>query len=137
MFVQDDIIPMPHTIKRGGVIAVSASGKSGSVLRLLKDVESKNPAIQIVGIADKHADEFCNLCDVFIGIEASEIENPLEALADTNEYVCSMLLDAMVVAAGKRAGFDNTTWRLGHENLGATGPYDLDDAIPGRTDSLG
>jgi D-arabinose 5-phosphate isomerase GutQ len=127
VYVQDDMIPMPHTIKQGGVIAVSASGRSASVLQVLRDVKSRNPAIKIVGIADKSAKEFRELCHLFIGIESSDLDNPLEALADSNEYVCSMLLDAIVVAAGNRSGFDDTTWRLGHENLGATGPYDIGD----------
>lgn len=125
VYVQDDMIPMPHTIKQGGVIAVSASGRSASVLHVLRQVRAMNPGILIVGIADKTAKEFRGLCDLFIGIESSDLDNPLQALADSNEYVCSMLLDAMVVAAGNRSGFDDTTWRLGHENLGATGPYDL------------
>lgn len=127
VYVQDDIVPMPHTIRRGGIIAVSASGLSRSVLGVLQEVKDKdrNQAIRIVGIADKAARQFRSLCHLFIGIESSDLDNPLEALADSNEYVCSMLLDAIVVAAGHRAGFDDTTWRLGHENVGSTGPYDL------------
>jgi hypothetical protein len=31
-------------------------------------------------------------------------------------------MTALIVSAGLKAGFDDTRWRLGHENLGATGP---------------
>lgn len=127
VFVQDDIIPMPHSIKGGGIIAVSASGKTPSVLDAMRYVNQNcGNNIQIVGISDKNASEFKSLCNVFIGIdEEIGIINPLHALADTGEHVISGLLDAIVVAAGKSAGFDDTTWRLGHEDLGSTGPYNV------------
>jgi D-arabinose 5-phosphate isomerase GutQ len=126
VYIQDDILPMPHSIKGGSIIAVSASGKTKSVLDVLKIVREKGRNIDIVGIADKNAEEFKNYCHIFIGIDQqTELPNPLRALADTGEYVISELLDAMGVAAGKLAGFDDTTWRLGHEDLGATGPYDF------------
>jgi D-arabinose 5-phosphate isomerase GutQ len=127
VYIQDDIIPMPHSIKGGGIIAVSASGETPSVLNVLESVKKKSRQdIMIVGIAKKGARPFRDYCDIFIGIDKdTEHSNPLQALADTGEYVISELLDAMVVAAGKLAGFDDTTWRLGHEDIGATGPYDV------------
>lgn len=125
IYIQDDIIPMPHSIKGGGIIAVSASGKTPSVINVLKSVREMGENIKIVGIAKKGAKEFQSCCDIFIGIEQeTELPNPLQALADTGEYVISELLDAMVVAAGKLAGFDDTKWQIGHEDIGATGPYD-------------
>ena len=126
VYIQDDIIPMPHSIKGGGMIAVSASGKTQSVISMLKSVREKGRNIKIVGIADRNAKVFKENCDIFIGIdEDRERANPLQALADTGEYVISELLDAMVVAAGKLAGFDDTKWRIGHEDKGATGPYGI------------
>lgn len=126
VYIQDDIIPMPHSIKGGGIIAVSGSGKTQSVLDVLKSVREKSGNIKIIGIANKDAEEFQSYCDIFIGIEEDiGLPNPLRALADTGEYVISELFDAMVVAAGKLAGFDDTTWRLGHEDIGATGPYGM------------
>lgn len=124
-YIIDDLIPMPHSSKQGGIIAVSASGTTGTVKDALKGVRNDETGITIIGIADHRAIEFKQLCDIFIGIRLTEQPNPLRALADTEEYVISMLLDAMVVAAGKMAGFDDNTWRLGHENIGPTGPYDL------------
>lgn len=132
VYIQDDIIPMPHDIQSGGIVAVSASGRTATVLDILRDRKRREtlsrldePSITVVGIADHRATEFADLCDHFIGLHVDPRPNPLQALADTEEYVISMLLDAMVVAAGKRAGFDDTKWRLGHENIGATGPYDV------------
>ena len=52
--------------------------------------------------------------------------NPLRALADVGEYVISEVLDALVVAAGRLGGFDDRMWRLGHENVGQTGPWDVE-----------
>jgi D-arabinose 5-phosphate isomerase GutQ len=126
VYIQNDIIPMPHSIKGGGIIAVSASGETPSVLNVLKSVNKKGRQdIKIVGIASKDAKEFQSYCHIFIGIDQdTDLPNPLQALADTGEYVISELLDAMVVAAGKLAGFDETTWRLGHEDIAETGPYD-------------
>jgi D-arabinose 5-phosphate isomerase GutQ len=123
VYIIDDIVPMPHSIKGGGIIAVSASGRTESVLGVLRSLRNRQARVKIVGIAKHTADEFASLCDVFIGIRQVELHNPLQALADTEEYVISMLLDAIVVAAGKLAGFDDTKWRLGHEDIGPTGPY--------------
>jgi D-arabinose 5-phosphate isomerase GutQ len=127
VYVQDDIIPMPHTINGGGIIAASASGTTETVLSNLKSARQKTRDIKIVGVASSRAVEFKSYCDIFIGIqpEPAGTSNPLKALADTKEYVLSELLDAMVVAAGKLGGFDDTRWRLGHEDLGPTGPYDF------------
>lgn len=126
VFVQDDIVPMPHSIKGGGVIAASASGRTETVLSVLRTVYPIK-SVQIVGLADASATDFRNHCHVFIGIQPAPvgINNPLRALADSEEYVISEILDAMVVAAGKLAGFDDSFWRLGHEDLGGTGPYNL------------
>lgn len=124
VFVIDDIVPMPHTIRGGGIIAVSASGQTESVLSVLRSLKTKHARVTILGLAKHTAQEFADLCDVFIGIRQADVRNPLQALADTEEYVISMLLDAMVVAAGRSAGFDDTRWGLGHEDIGPTGPYD-------------
>ena len=124
-YIIDDLIPMPHSSKQGGIIAVSASGTTLTVIDALRKVRNDETGIEVIGIADHKAKEFEDLCDIFIGIRLTELPNPLKALADTQEYVISMILDAMVVAAGKMAGFDDTTWRLGHENIGPSGPYDL------------
>lgn len=126
VYVKDDIMPMPHTIKGGGIIAASASGKTQSVLSDLRSTRNETKDVAIVGIAAADAAEFRKYCDIFIGIqpEPQGALNPLKALADSEEYVISELLDAMVVAAGKLGGFVDTTWRIGHENIGPTGPYD-------------
>jgi D-arabinose 5-phosphate isomerase GutQ len=124
-YVQNGMIPMPNTIRGGAILAASASGKTPTVLELLKTARLRNPKIRIVGIADARAREFRDLCHVFVGIEGHNdaMPNPLRALADTGEYVISELLDAMVVAAAKRAGKTDEAFREGHEDLGATGPY--------------
>ena len=127
VYVQDDIIPMPHTIRGGGLIAVSASGRTESVLSILHSTKRYSRDVQVLGIAASSAREFESLCDVFIGIEppSKTIHNPLRALADTEEYVISEMLDGLVVSAGQLAGFDDAHWRLGHEDIGATGPYNF------------
>ena len=125
LYIVDDLVPMPHTYRAGGVIAVSASGKTPTVLEALRKARAASSGIVVVGIAMHDAKQFRELCDVFIGIRPSDKPNPLRALADLEEYVISRLLDAIVVAAGKAAGYDETAWRLGHENLGPTGPYDV------------
>lgn len=125
IYIQDDIVPMPHTIKGGGILAASASGRTESVLNVLRAAKQE-PSIEVIGIAAADATEFRSHCDIFIGLalEPPDAMNPLRALADSEEYVISLLLDAMVVAAGKKGGFVDTLWRIGHENLGPTGPYD-------------
>jgi D-arabinose 5-phosphate isomerase GutQ len=126
VYVQDDFVPMPHTIRGGGIIAASASGTTRSVLEVMESARKEGRDVLIVGIAAEGAAEFRKHCDIFIGIaeEPLDIRNPLRALADSEEYVISLVLDAIVVAAGRKGGFVDTLWRLGHENLGATGPYD-------------
>jgi hypothetical protein len=122
-------MPMPHTICGGAVLAASASGRTLSLLDDLRAIRALAPHITIVGIASADADQFKGLCDHYVGIvEDSRIQNPLRALADIKEYILSEVLDALVVAAGRLGGFDDRRWRLGHENIGATGPYDAQGA---------
>jgi D-arabinose 5-phosphate isomerase GutQ len=127
VYIQDSLVPMPHSLVGGGILAASASGQTPSVLEALRAAKENNKEIQCVGIAKHDARVFSSLCDVFIGIQpARRHRNPLSALADTEEYIISELLDALVVAAGHRLGFTDPRWRLGHEDLGpATGPYDF------------
>jgi len=124
--VEGSVIPMPHSITAGGIIAVSASGKTVSVIDVMKKVKKERPSIKILGIAAHNALEFKDNCHIFIGIKVdSKTENPLKALADIEEIVILEVLDALIVGAGKLAGFDDAKWRLGHEDIGPTGPYDV------------
>ncbi|WP_194838735.1 hypothetical protein [Nocardia sp. XZ_19_369] len=125
VYVAHDVVPLPNTIKGGNILAASASGRSASVLNIMRTARARNPVIRILGIADNDATAFAELCDIFIGIhqQDSPHSNPLQALADTGEYVISELLDAMVVAAAKRVGLTDRNFREGHEDLGDTGPY--------------
>ncbi len=127
VYIHNDILPMPHTVKGGGMIVASASGKTQSVLSIMRETREATRDVKIIGIASVDALEFKSYCNLFIGIqhEPEKITNPLRALADNEEYVISELLDAMVVAAGKLGGFDDAFWRLGHEDIGATGPYNF------------
>lgn len=130
VYVLHDMTPLPNTAKGGAILAASASGRTDSVLQVMRIARRRNPAIRILGIAAEDATEFEDLCDVFIGISEAPNphQNPLKALADTNEYVISELLDAMVVAAAKRAGLTERQLREGHEDLGDTGPYLPEDS---------
>jgi len=119
------MVPMPNSDRGGGVIACSASGHTRAVLDAMRLARDNNPEIKIVGLAAHDADSFHEMCDVFIGIHVpkGEYPNPLSALADTEEYVISEILDGLVVFAGKLNGFDDEVWRRGHEDIGPTGPY--------------
>jgi D-arabinose 5-phosphate isomerase GutQ len=123
VFLQDSMIPMPHSVRGGGIIAASASGSTAAVLDVMRSARTQAPNIEIVGIAAHSAEQFASLCHLFIGIRIPSRPH-LSALADLEEYVISEVLDALVVAAGQQCGYDERAWRLGHENLGATGPYD-------------
>ena len=120
----NDLVPLPHTSFDGGIIALSASGKTPEVRQAIESAKRENPAIVVLGFASYRALPFKALCDIFVGIHVlkAEYKNPVSALADTEEYVMSELLDGLVVLAGRRLGFDDNTWL--HENLGARGPYD-------------
>lgn len=121
------MVPLPNSRERGGIIAGSASGKTEAVLQAMEVAKRLNPNIVTLGIAARNAKKFESLCDVFIGIEArpSSYPNPLSALADLEEYVISEILDGLVVLAGKTLGFDDDSWRNGHEDIGPTGPYSV------------
>ncbi len=125
VYVINDVVPLPNSNKDGGIIASSASGQTKAVLEMMEDAKKKNPRIMILGIADAGADTFASLCDIFVGVEddSGPYDNPLHALADTGEYVISELLDAMIVAAGKRLGLTDEDFRANHEDIGPTGPY--------------
>lgn len=125
VYVINDVVPLPNSNKDGGIIASSASGQTKAVLEMMEAAKAKNPRIVVLGVADASADTFAGLCDIFIGIEddSGPYDNPLHALADTGEYVISELLDAMIVAAGKRLGLTDEDFRSNHEDIGPTGPY--------------
>ena len=129
VFVQDTMIPMPHSVRGGGIIAASASGFTPSVLEAMKSARLLAPNIEIIGIADRTAADFARLCHIFIGIQAPARPR-LSALADISELIISEVLDALVVAAGQECGYDDRAWRLGHENIGASGPYDARTLAP-------
>jgi D-arabinose 5-phosphate isomerase GutQ len=120
-----DLVPLPNTVKGGAIIASSASGQTPAVLDIMRTTRGRKPDIAILGIASSRATPFAELCDVFVGIveDDNPYRSPLHALADTGEYVISELLDAMVVAAGKRLGLTDEDFRSGHEDLGPTGQY--------------
>jgi D-arabinose 5-phosphate isomerase GutQ len=125
VYLQDAIVPMPHSLHGGGIIAASASGRTPSVLTALAQAKQKNSEIRIVGVAAHDATTFRDACDIFIGLDSKVARHELSALADIEEYAISELLDSIVVAAGRLLGYTDATWRLGHEDLGpATGPYD-------------
>jgi D-arabinose 5-phosphate isomerase GutQ len=130
IFINDGNIPLPHSIHGGGIIAVSASGKTEIIHKILKHAYNSGKSnMVIVGIAAEDADkEFKDYCHYFIGIkkDAMNNNNSLTALADIEEQIICQLLDAMVVAAGKKELYDDTQWRLGHEDVGATGPYGVE-----------
>jgi D-arabinose 5-phosphate isomerase GutQ len=125
VYVINDVVPLPNSNKDGGIIASSASGQTKAVLEMMEDAKTKNPQIVILGVADANANAFESLCDIFVGVEddSGPYDNPLHALADTGEYVISELLDAMIVAAGKRLGLTDEDFRGNHEDIGPTGPY--------------
>jgi D-arabinose 5-phosphate isomerase GutQ len=119
------IVPMPSSRHGGGVIACSASGKTVPVLQAMATAKKLNPEMQILGLAHYKAENFAELCDIFIGLHLpnDEFANPLSALADTEEYMISEILNGIVVMAGQHMGFDDAAWRRGHEDIGPTGPY--------------
>lgn len=119
------MVPMPNSLLGGGIIAASASGKTRAVLDAMRIAKINNPMIETIGIADRGADEFAALCDVFIGIHEPvvQVPDPLSALADQEELLIAEILDAVVVLAGESIGFDDESWRRGHEDIGPTGPY--------------
>ena len=119
------VVPMPNSQQGGGIIASSASGKTKVVLEAMAIARQNNPEIKILGLADKDATDFADLCDIFIGIHKPSlpVPDPLTALADREELIICELLDAMVVLAGEMVGFNDDAWRRGHEDIGPTGPY--------------
>jgi D-arabinose 5-phosphate isomerase GutQ len=125
VYIQHDRVPLPNSSRGGAILAASASGRTQAILDLLRRAKKLNPEIRIVGIADKSAPEFAQLCDIFVGIDLAynPLLNPLHALADTGEYIISELLDAMVVAAARQAGLTEDDIRRGHEDLVDTGPH--------------
>ena len=123
--VMGGVIPMPNSQRGGGIIASSASGKTVAVLEAMRIAKKHNRTITVLGLAKTGAQEFSDICDVFIGIQSPllQIENPLTALADQEELIITELLDAMIVMAGQDIGFDDESWKRGHEDIGPTGPY--------------
>lgn len=126
VYLQDSDTPMPHSLHGGGILAASASGKTASVLQALTSARAKNREVMVLGVASVNAGQFAAACNVFLPLPEipAALVPALTALADLQEQAIGNLLDLLVVAAGRNLGFTDATWRLGHEDLGATGPYD-------------
>lgn len=132
VFIQGDRSPPPNSRLGGGLIAVSASGKTPTVLGDMRHAVNVNHELEtlgqeritVVGISSREARDFQSLCtpSCFVGIDPEKYASTIElrALGDIEEYAISELLDALVVAAGKSI-FVN--FRLGHEDFGPTGPW--------------
>lgn len=125
------MVPMPNSVYGGGIIAASASGQTRHVIEAMKIAKEHNPNIKILGIAKNtsKAEEFIDLCDCFIGLRTRSMpyKNPLFALADEEEMTIAELIDGLVVQAGREVGLTEKEWRLGHEDIGPTGPYSIRD----------
>lgn len=125
------MVPMPNSCQGGGIIAASASGQTRHVIDAMRIAKKNNPEIPIIGIAKywEKAQEFMDLCDCFIGIHSKElkVENPLFALADEEEMVIAEILDGLVVLSGQELGYKEENWKMGHEDIGPTGPYSVKD----------
>lgn len=132
-----DKVPVPNSRLGGGIIAVSASGRTPSVLKIMsfakkisRELKPQGIDIKIVGISDPDApavDKFLpfrELCSpgCFLPMRIRPPRPLLSALADLEELAIAELLDAMVVAAGLQIGVN---FRAGHEDLvgDATGPH--------------
>jgi D-arabinose 5-phosphate isomerase GutQ len=125
-----DDTPLPNTVRGGFLIAGSASGKTKEVLDVMRTTRRLNTSIRILGFADCNAQDFRELCHVFVGIHTkTEFPNPISALADLGEHAISQLFDRMVVVAAHRLGLNDEDMRLGHEDLN-TGPYSPTQRIP-------
>lgn len=131
VWIFGDRSPLPNSKLGGGIISISASGKTQAVLEIMKTAQRRNRErgvrghsdIVVVGMSDAKADEFRSLCTngYFIGINPEDHEKHvvLRALADLKEYAISELFDALVVAAGYEIGVN---FRTGHEDW-LTGPW--------------
>ncbi len=129
-----DRSPLPNSKWGGGIIAVSASGKTRAVLEIMALAREVNKErrllnqneITVIGISKSTAKKFRSLCSpgYFLGIRPDRFVKGVElrALGDIEEYAISELLDALIVAAGLEIG---ANFRTGHEDLvgGATGPW--------------
>jgi len=132
--ILNDRSPLPNSKLGGGVIAVSASGKTGIVLDIMKHAQNVNrertllgqSPILVIGFSSAAASEFASLCTpgYFLGFRSAPHSEDvvLRALGDLEEYAASELFDALVVAAGLEQGVNFLT---GHEDLvgSATGPW--------------
>ena len=105
-------------------IAGSASGETKLVLDAMKLSKLNNPASTVLGFAHHNAKAFREHCDIFVGIYAPKMEypSPLSALADIEETIIAMIFDAVVVLAGRKLGYTDEYWRLGHGDIWS-GPY--------------
>jgi D-arabinose 5-phosphate isomerase GutQ len=128
--IEGDLVPLPHLVKGGAILAASASGENKTLLAALEGLKRSEPHITILGIASAKAAQFQSLCHHFIGIRLSpRTSTAPHALADFGELVITEVLDALTVAAGQLRNYDERMWKLGHENVGPTGPYDTKLAI--------
>ncbi len=127
-----DITPLASTSRGGGLIAASSSGVTRHVLEILTYCRRHAPHVRTIGLAIEGATHFADLCDIFIGIPVPRV-GPRPSLiyfGDAVEYAISEVMDAVVAAALERAGVTEQDLRLGHEDIGGTGPYTVDGGDP-------
>jgi len=121
-----DIAPTANTSLKGGLIAASASGKTLEVLSIMRTAKARG--LVIVGFSNPKAQEFKDLCDVFVPIYPAKKPVKMHALADLDEQAIAELADAIVVAAGMKLGYTEEKWKEGHENI-ETGVYENQSGV--------
>lgn len=110
-----DILPMPHSLRGGGIVAVITEGQAEAIARLLIKVRKKNRDIKILGIGYDSSNQFTEVCDIFIPIPIDR-QGPRsdETVIDVQEYVVAEILDALVLFAGRELGYTDNRWKLGY-----------------------
>lgn len=117
-YLRDSVLPIPHTIRGGGIIAISASRGTRRWLATLRLVRQFARDVEILGLGPESAHEFRSLCDIFIGLAPEKDGGYGRGTpADSTLSALSQLLDALVVSAASLGDLDNPRWRLEYFSL--------------------
>ncbi|MBO0800732.1 MAG: hypothetical protein J2P31_18085, partial [Blastocatellia bacterium] len=110
-----DIMPMPHSLRGGGVIAVAAEGQSEAIARLLIKMRNKNRDIKVLGVGYDSSTRFADICEVFIPVPGDR-QGPRsnETATSVQDYIIAEILDTLVLFAGHELGYTDNHWKLGY-----------------------
>ncbi len=100
VFTQDGLLPMPHSLRGGGILAVTLGPEIDEVCDFVARTRGRNRDIQVLGFGSDPDGQLAQLSDVFIAVvrDSAEYLDPVLA-SDVEEQAIAQVLEAFALFA--------------------------------------